>query len=61
MKRWIVVSVAVLASVLAVSGMAGCGAKLPTTTEDVQGDPHDQKLQTYTEVIENGDAQTPVQ
>jgi hypothetical protein len=61
MKRWIFTSVAILAAAVVVSGMAGCGAKLPTTTEDVQGDPHDQKFQTYTEVIENSDVQTPVQ
>lgn len=61
MKRRILTSVAVLTVSLLVSVIAGCGAKLPTTTEDTQGDPHQQKLQTHTEVIQDNDAAVNVE
>lgn len=59
MKRWIITVVAIPAAFVVISGAVGCGAKLPTTAEDGQGDQHGQKLQTYTEVIESNGTRTP--
>lgn len=53
MKRWVVVLLAILAIGLMVSGIIGCGAKLPTTTEYEDNDPQDTKTEIFTEVIEN--------
>jgi hypothetical protein len=60
MKRWIVATAAVFSIGMLVSGIAGCGAKLPTTSECDQGDPVEQKILTYTEMVENGEVSTPV-
>jgi hypothetical protein len=59
MKRWIVAMAAVFSIGMLVSGIAGCGAKLPTKSEYDQGDPLEQKILTYTEMVENEEINTP--
>lgn len=58
MKRWIIATVAIFSIGMLVSGIAGCGAKLPTKSEYDQGDPYEQKILTYTEIIENEEVST---
>ena len=53
MKRWIIATAAIFTMGMLVSGIAGCGAKLPTMSEYDQDDPQEQKILTYTEIIEN--------
>jgi len=52
MSKWIIGAMAI--AVIMVSGIAGCGAKLPTVSEDTQGDPVDQKIQVNTEYTTDG-------
>ncbi|MEE9555276.1 MAG: hypothetical protein V3W18_13390 [candidate division Zixibacteria bacterium] len=47
MKKWIAASVAM--AVLMLTVIAGCGAKMPTVSEDTQGDPNEQKIEVLTE------------
>ncbi len=53
MKRWVVATAAIFAMGVVVSGIAGCGAKLPTKSEYDKSDPQDTKTVIITEVIEN--------
>lgn len=53
MKKWIAASAAM--AVLMVTVIAGCGAKMPTVSEDSQGDPVEQKFQVNTEYDGNND------
>jgi len=58
MKKWIAASAAM--AVLMVTVIAGCGAKMPTVSEDSQGDPIEQKLEVNTEYDSNNDVVRPV-
>ena len=58
MKKWIVATAAIFSVGMLVSGIAGCGAKLPTKSEYDQDDPYEQKILTYTEIIENEEIST---
>ena len=58
MKRWVVAMAAIFAIGVVVSGIAGCGAKPPTKSEYDQEDPQEQKILTYTEIIENEEITT---
>jgi hypothetical protein len=51
MKKWIRSTAAILA--LSMAGVIGCGAKLPTVSEESQGDPYEQKLEINTEYVED--------
>ena len=53
MKKWIAASAAM--AVLMITVIAGCGAKMPTVSEDSQGDPTEQKLPVNTEYDGNND------
>ncbi len=55
MKRWVVAMAAIFAMSVMVSGIAGCGAELPTTSEYDQGDSQDTKTVVNLEVIEDED------
>ncbi len=55
MKRWVVAMAAIFAMSVMVSGIAGCGAELPTTSEYDQGDSHDTKAVVNLEIVENED------
>ncbi len=55
MKRWGFVAVAIFAMSVVVSGIAGCGAKLPTTTEYDYDDSQDTKTVVNLEIIEDDD------
>lgn len=53
MKRWVFALAVIFAIGLMVSGITGCGAKLPTMSEYENSDPQDTKTEIFTEVIEN--------
>ncbi len=53
MNRWVVATAAIFTIGVLVSGMAGCGAKLPTKSEYGKGDPQETKTVVTTEIIED--------
>jgi hypothetical protein len=53
MNRWVVALAAILVIGLMISGITGCGAKLPTTSEYEESDQQDSKTVIVTEVIED--------
>ncbi len=60
MKRWFCVAVAIFAMSVVVSGIAGCGAKPPTTSEYDESDPRDTKTTVNMEIIEDDGRDTLV-
>ncbi len=55
MKRWVVAMAAIFAMSVMVSGIAGCGAELPTTSEYDQGGSEDTKAVVNLEIVEDED------
>lgn len=55
MKRWIFVAAVIFAMSVVVTGIAGCGAKLPTTSEYDQGGSQDTKAVVNLEIVEDED------
>jgi len=47
MNKWIIAALAIMT--IMVSGIAGCGAKLPTVSDETQGDPVEQKIELNTD------------
>ena len=53
MKKWVVATAAIFAMSVMVSGIAGCGAKLPTKSESGDGDQQETKTVVTMEIIED--------
>jgi hypothetical protein len=53
MKRWVIVAAAMFAMSVVVSGIVGCGAKPPTTSEYDESSQQDTKTVVNLEIIED--------